>query len=73
MPYWALTTGHVGLGDIDKPKAEFARLRRLAPDHAMSQTEGLSSSGQAEVRNRMQVFVRIAAGLEHPSALDALP
>ena len=57
--------------EIDNAKAGFARLRPLGPVSTMSQTEGLSSSGQAEARNRIQVFLRIAAGLEVPSTMDA--
>ena len=63
--------GLVGTGEIDKAKTAFAALQRLAPKG--SRLEDVESLfGRAEDRTRWQTFLRIAAGLEDPSAADAL-
>ena len=64
--------GLVGMGEIDEAKTVFAALQRLAPGYARSKLEGLSLYAQAEDRARSQIFLRIAAGLENPSAAEAL-
>jgi adenylate cyclase len=64
--------GLVGTGEIDKAKAAFEALQKLAPEYVKSRLEGTSLYGRAEDRARFQTFLRIAAGLEDPSAADAL-
>jgi tetratricopeptide (TPR) repeat protein len=66
------TAGLVGMGEIDKAKTVFAALQRLAPGFARSRLEGESLYVRAEDRARLQTFLRIAAGLEDPSAAEAL-
>jgi adenylate cyclase len=62
----------VGLAEIDKAKAAFDSVRRIAPEFIQSRLEGFAPFRKAEDRERYSVFVRIAAGLEDPSAADAL-
>jgi TolB-like protein/class 3 adenylate cyclase len=64
--------GLVGLGEIDKAKTVFEALQRLAPEYVRSRLEGTSLYGRPEDRTRFQTFLRIAAGLEDPSAADLL-
>jgi TolB-like protein len=63
--------GLVGMGEIDKATTAFAALQRLAPEGRRPENaEALY--GRAEDRARWRTFLRIAAGLEDPSAADAL-
>lgn len=62
----------VGAGEIDKAKAAFARGQKLAPAYFRSRLDGLSASAHPEDRRRHHIFFRIAAGLEDPSAADAV-
>jgi adenylate cyclase len=62
----------VGAGEIDKARAAFAIGQKLAPEYFKTRLDGLSTSAPLEIRRRHQVFFRIAAGLEDPSAADAL-
>jgi adenylate cyclase len=64
--------GLVGMGEIDKAKIAFEAWQKLAPEHVRSRLEGTTLYGRAEDRARFQTFLRIAAGLEDPSAADAL-
>jgi adenylate cyclase len=60
----------VGLGEIDKAKAAFARAQEMFPQLITRMMSGRSSHGRAEVRERGACFIRIAAGLEPPSAAE---
>jgi tetratricopeptide (TPR) repeat protein len=63
----------VGLGEIDKAKASFETLQELAsPEYLRTRLEGTWLFGRSEDRRRATTFLRIAAGLEDPSAADAL-
>jgi adenylate cyclase len=62
----------VGMGEIDRARAVFDRLRKLAPDYAQQGLDGTSLFARAEDRLRARTFLRIAAGLEDASAADAL-
>jgi adenylate cyclase len=63
----------VGLGEIGKAKAMFETLQKVAPaEFLRSRLEGTWPFGQAEDRKRATTILRIAAGLEDPSAADAL-
>ncbi|HEX2364588.1 MAG TPA: adenylate/guanylate cyclase domain-containing protein, partial [Bradyrhizobium sp.] len=69
---------YVGLGDIDKAKSALERARALAPDYIQyllqmhsrieTPTPRKPVDGGTESRRRIQIFLRIAAGLEAPSA-----
>ena len=73
---------HVGQGDIDQARAAMDHVRRLAPASVQhlggARSDGGKSASRkdddagAVARQRMKVFLRIAAGLEDPSAADAL-
>ena len=47
-------------------------VQKLAPEYFRSRLEGTSSYARSEDRKRATTFLRIAAGLEDPSAADAL-
>jgi len=64
-----LAANYVGLGEIEKAKAAMAAARRFGPDfvdrHLAGELYGVR-------RERHRTFARIAAGLEDPSAAEAL-
>ena len=61
----------VGLGEIGKAKAMFETLRKVAsPELLRSRLEGMWAFGRSEDRKRATIFLRVAAGLEDPSAAD---
>jgi hypothetical protein len=63
----------VGLGEISKAQAMFETLRKVAsPEILRSRLQGMWAFGRSEDRTRATTFLRIAAGLEDPSAADAL-
>lgn len=62
----------VGLGEIDRAMAVFESLRKAAPDYAKLSLEGATMFAQPKDRLRMRTFMRIAAGIDDPSAADAL-
>jgi adenylate cyclase len=63
----------VGLGEIGKAKDMFETLQKMAPAELLkSRLEGTWVFGGSEDRRRATAFLRIAAGLEDPSAADAL-
>src|SRR5262249_5427734 len=74
IPARALVVLHfVGLGEIGKAKAMFETLQKAVPAELLrSRLEGTWVFGQVEDRKRATTFLRIAAGLEDPSAADAL-
>jgi adenylate cyclase len=63
---------HVGLGDIDKARAALETGRKLAPEYIESRIAGNSVFRRPEERARSILFTRIAAGLEDPSAAQAM-
>ena len=63
---------YVGLGDIENGKAAFETARRLGPEWVQSRLEGGTALRKPEHRQRFTTFLRIAAGIEDPSAADAL-
>jgi hypothetical protein len=64
----------VGVGEIGKAKAMFETLQKVAsPEYLRaSRLEGTWALGRSDDRRRATTFLRIAAGLEDPSAVDAL-
>jgi hypothetical protein len=61
--------GFVGVGEIDKAKAAFEALQKVASaDWVRSRLEGSSGYRRPEDRRRVTTFLRVAAGLEDPSA-----
>ena len=67
-----LAMNYGGLGEIEKAKTALEAARRLAPGLIESRLEGDTSFRNPNDQNRQKVFLRIAAGLEDPSAADAL-
>ncbi|MGE0422376.1 MAG: adenylate/guanylate cyclase domain-containing protein [Reyranellaceae bacterium] len=61
----------VGMGDIDKARSTYQRAQALYPQHVARIMAGKSSHADPQVRKRSAVFMRIAAGLEDPSAAEA--
>ena len=62
----------VGAGEIDKAKSVLAAGQRLAPEYFKIRLEGTSAYARPDDRERQITFLRIAAGLEDPSAAEAL-
>jgi len=72
QPLVVLASCYVGVNDIAKARAVFAEGQRRAPEFCNSLLEGNSFRARPEDRRRSTTFLRIAAGLEDPSAADAL-
>jgi hypothetical protein len=62
----------VGSGDVAKARVAFDLSQALAPEYFRSRLDGGSSYAREDDRRRATTFLRIAAGLENPSAADAL-
>jgi adenylate cyclase len=63
----------VGVGEIDTAKTTFEALQKVASEEwVRSRLEGAWSYARPEDRRRASTFLRIAAGLEDPSAAEAL-
>jgi hypothetical protein len=60
------------MGEIDKAKVALVEGQRLAPEYFKIRLEGFSAYARQEDRTRQTTFLRIAAGLEDPSAADAM-
>jgi len=67
-----LAASYVGLGDIENAKTALNTTLRLAPELVKSRLSGESPLRDPDHRKRFLTFVRIAAGLEDPSAEGAL-
>jgi adenylate cyclase len=67
-----LANCYVGANEIAKARAVFAEGQRRGPEFFKSRLEGNSFFARPEDRKRGTTFLRIAAGLEDPSAADAL-
>jgi adenylate cyclase len=73
MPHASLTCCLVGAGQIDKARAAFEMMQKVAPaEWVRSRVEGSSEYLRPADRARHRTFLRIAAGLEDPSAADAV-
>jgi adenylate cyclase len=63
----------VGVGEIDTAKTTFEALQKVASEEwVRSRLEGAWSYARPEDRRRATTFLRIAAGLEDPSAAEVL-
>ena len=67
-----LALNYIGTGEIEKAKSALEAARRLSPDYVQTRLGGYSVYRRPEDRQRQTVFMRVAAGLEDPSAADAL-
>ena len=63
---------HVGLGEIDKAEAALEAARRLGPELVQIRLAEKAGAPGREFQRRYDTFLRIAAGLEDPSAAEAL-
>ena len=72
QPHATLAACYVGVNEISKARAAFAEGQRRAPEFFKSRLAGNSFYARPEDRKRATTFLRIAAGLEDPSAADAL-
>jgi adenylate cyclase len=62
----------VGSGEIDKARMAFNVGQALAPQYFRTRLDGTSSYAQPGDRSRATTYLRIAAGLEEPSAAEQL-
>jgi adenylate cyclase len=67
-----LAVNYVGAGEIDKAKAQLETVQRLLPNWAASRLRGEFTFRRPEDVRRYTTFLRVAAGLEAPSAADAV-
>ena len=72
QPHATIARAYVGLGQLALARASLENVRRVAPEFLDAQLAGAFFGRSAEVRQRYITFIRIAAGLEDPSAADAL-
>ena len=63
---------YVGLGDLDKAKAALEAARRLAPVYVQGALKREAVTRGPESQRRQVMLLRVAAGLEDPSAADTL-
>jgi adenylate cyclase len=72
-PRGNLARCYVGVNEIAKARAAFAALQTLAPEYVKKGLkQGAQLFGRPEDRKRATTFFRIAAGLEDPTAAEAL-
>jgi adenylate cyclase len=72
QPHLMLAVCYVGANEIGKARAVFAAGQRLAPQYVRSRLEGTWAYARPEDIKRATTFLRIAAGLEDPSATEEL-
>jgi hypothetical protein len=75
LSYGALIRHRIGLGDIEGGRAALAEVNRLDPGYLEKQLANPSPAGGFRVtehHRRAVIFLRVAAGLEDPSAAEAL-
>ncbi len=73
VPRMCLVMNRVGLGEIDRARADFQILNGLAPELVQTRIAGeWPLSVVPEYKRRATTFMRIAAGLEDPNAAEAL-
>jgi len=70
--YTALALNLVGLDEVDKAMAAVETARRIAPAYLDARLAGGYDFNQPADLERATVFLRIAAGLEDPSAAEPL-
>jgi hypothetical protein len=66
-----LAANHVGMGEIDRARAAIDELNRVAPEYLGSQLAHGWRNALPQDTARIKAFLRIAAGLEDPSAAEA--
>lgn len=71
-PRMCLMLNRVGLREIGRARADFQILNGLAPELVQSRLAGVWISIAPDYKRRATTFMRVAAGLEDPSAAGAL-
>ena len=71
-PRMCLVVSRMGLGQLDRARADFQILSGLAPELVQTRLAGTWLSIDPGYKRRATTFMRIAAGLEDPSAAEAL-
>jgi tetratricopeptide (TPR) repeat protein len=72
QPLAVLAVCYVGTNEIAKARVAFTEGQKRGPAFFRSRLEGNSFHARPADRKRATIFLRIAAGLEDPSAADAL-
>ncbi|MHB1201100.1 MAG: hypothetical protein ACYCZ6_16400, partial [Polaromonas sp.] len=72
VPHLICAIGWVGVGEIGLAKAAFQTLQQMAPKLAQARLAGQWLSTNPDYLKRGHTFLRIAAGLEDPSAAGTL-
>ena len=72
QPWTNLIPCLVGAGKIDEAKAAFEAAREIVPEALNRMLAGIVPRARPRDRERSRVFMRIAAGLEDPSAAEAV-
>ncbi len=72
IPHHDVALCYVGLGEIEKAGEALKNARRYAPEFIEAALNGKSVWRRPEDRRKYHVFLRIAAGLDDPSAAEAL-
>ena len=67
-----LAASEVGLGNLEKAMPALDKARRIAPEFIQTRLNGTMPFRNPEHLKRFTTFIRVAAGLEDPSAADAL-
>jgi adenylate cyclase len=70
--HFNLTICLVGAGETDRAKSVFKAGQKLGPEYFKIRLEGVPLYARPEDDKRQHMFLRIAAGLEDPSAAEAL-
>ncbi|MBI2753975.1 MAG: winged helix-turn-helix domain-containing protein [Betaproteobacteria bacterium] len=70
LAHLMLAIGYVGLGDIENAGGALKNARSLAPEYVESRLNGTVPYRNLRDRQQFTTFLRIAAGLEDPSAAD---
>ena len=70
--YMILAVSEAGSGDLEKAASALETARRLAPEFIQNRLDGGATFRKPEHLKRFTTFLRVAAGLEDPSAADAL-
>lgn len=71
-PHLCLVVSRIGLGETAAARAEFERLRDLAPQTVAARLAGHWNYADPALVKRATTFLRIAAGQEAPGAADAV-
>jgi adenylate cyclase len=70
--HMCLVVNWIGLSEVARAKSEFQVVRSLAPELVEARLAGQWLFSKPELVRRATTFLRIAAGLEDPSAAEAL-